>query len=88
MTAPTNVTESLAPSEKFLSPEHRPNTLTHTYSSGSTLQDAIDAEANITAVTSGGLQKSKSPGPPPDGGAYAWLQVLGSFFLFFNSWYV
>jgi hypothetical protein len=26
------------------------------------------------------------PPPPPDGGLTAWLQVLGSFFLFFNSW--
>lgn len=25
-------------------------------------------------------------GPPPDGGFAAWLQVLGAFFLFFNSW--
>lgn len=24
--------------------------------------------------------------PPPNGGLNAWLQVLGSFFLFFNSW--
>nr|OQO25818.1 hypothetical protein B0A51_09488 [Rachicladosporium sp. CCFEE 5018] len=25
-------------------------------------------------------------GPPPNGGAQAWLQVLGGFFLFFNTW--
>lgn len=25
-------------------------------------------------------------GPPPDGGFAAWLQVLGAFLLFFNSW--
>jgi hypothetical protein len=25
-------------------------------------------------------------GPPPDGGTTAWLQVLGGFFLFFNTW--
>lgn len=25
---------------------------------------------------------------PPDGGLKAWLQVVGSFFLFFNTWYV
>jgi MFS family permease len=25
---------------------------------------------------------------PPNGGLVAWLQVAGSFFLFFNSWYV
>lgn len=24
----------------------------------------------------------------PNGGLLAWLQVVGSFFLFFNSWYV
>ena len=24
---------------------------------------------------------------PPNGGLQAWLQVTGSFFLFFNSWY-
>ncbi len=24
---------------------------------------------------------------PPNGGLVAWLQVAGSFFLFFNSWY-
>lgn len=26
--------------------------------------------------------------PPPNGGLLAWLQVLGSFFLYFNCWYV
>ena len=25
-------------------------------------------------------------GPPPNGGTTAWLQVLGGFFLFFNTW--
>ena len=26
------------------------------------------------------------PGPPPNGGLTAWLQVLGAFFLNFNTW--
>ncbi|RDH27439.1 MFS general substrate transporter [Aspergillus welwitschiae] len=26
------------------------------------------------------------PPPPPNGGIFAWVQVAGSFFLFFNSW--
>ena len=26
------------------------------------------------------------PPPPPNGGATAWLQVAGAFFMFFNSW--
>jgi hypothetical protein len=39
------------------------------------------------------LESSQSKGPNvnnaasiPDGGKWAWLQVLGAFFLFFNSW--
>jgi hypothetical protein len=27
-----------------------------------------------------------SPGPPPNGGLIAWLQVVAGFFIFFNSW--
>ena len=37
------------------------------------------------------LQEKSGPAAyetPPDGGLEAWLQVAGSFFLFFNSWYV
>lgn len=29
---------------------------------------------------------SNDPGPPPNGGAKAWMQVLGSWMLFFNTW--
>lgn len=29
---------------------------------------------------------SAAPGPPPNGGLQAWLQVLGGFCLFFNTW--
>ena len=29
---------------------------------------------------------SNKPSPPPNGGLVAWLQVLGSFMLFFNTW--
>jgi hypothetical protein len=34
------------------------------------------------------VEEAKLPDeePPPNGGLQAWLQVLGSFFLFFNSW--
>ena len=56
----------------------------------STLEEALDAEANITpeeANQPSVVEKSNDPGPPPDGGLTAWVQVAGSFFLFFNSWY-
>lgn len=44
----------------------------------SVLNVAIEAQANL----------SPQPGdaPPPNGGLVAWLQVLGAFFCYFNSW--
>ena len=30
--------------------------------------------------------KNAGPGPPPNGGLTAWLQVLGGWMLFFNTW--
>jgi hypothetical protein len=55
----------------------------------SVVNEALDAEANITAEDlqpPQGSEKFEDQGPPPNGGLQAWLQVLGSFFLFFNSW--
>ncbi len=73
-------------------PEKHPNVffphLTPIPSSGSTLEDTLDAEANV-AVPGGHLSESEKhddPEPPPNGGFKAWLQVSGSFFLFFNCW--
>lgn len=44
-----------------------------------------------TAEAEAGLAQPKPRtgppgGPPPNGGLTAWLQVLGGFFLFFNTW--
>lgn len=41
---------------------------------------ADEEKAAPPAAPSGG------PGPPPNGGAIAWLQVAGSWMLFFNTW--
>lgn len=43
--------------------------------------EAIVAEEQIAS-------KQEQPEPPPNGGFFAWLQVAGSFFLFFNCWCV
>ena len=55
----------------------------------SVMDEALDVEANmeppITATVST-TEKTSEPGPPPNGGFTAWLQVTGSFFLFFNGW--
>lgn len=61
------------------------------YSTSSTIDDALDAEANYAPgppTTATDPEKENDPGPPPNGGSRAWLQVAGSFFLFFNCWYV
>jgi len=47
-------------------------------------EKTAEAEANVP-------QQQKPAGgppggPPPNGGTTAWLQVLGGFFLFFNTW--
>ncbi|KAI1618426.1 MFS transporter, MCP family, solute carrier family 16, member 10 [Exophiala viscosa] len=48
-------------------------------SNQSIINAAIDAPANLPPEKSGDT-------PPPNGGTLAWLQVLGAFFLYFNSW--
>ncbi|RAL03497.1 MFS monocarboxylate transporter [Aspergillus ibericus CBS 121593] len=42
----------------------------------------VDSDASETEKQ----QPDTAPPPPPDSGLTAWLQVLGAFFLFFNSW--
>jgi hypothetical protein len=71
---------------------YRPNqTLGRTESN---ISRALDAEANIDpsppedSAIAIANEKNVDHGAPPNGGFNAWLQVLGSFFLFFNSWYV
>lgn len=61
----------------------------------SNLSKALDAEANIYVLPAADEvpiseqeQQQDDPGPPPNGGFAAWLQVAGSFFLFFNCWHV
>jgi len=51
---------------------------------------ATDANAPA-APNSAAPKPAGPPGPPfsvPDGGIRAWLQVLGGFMLFFNTWFV
>lgn len=58
----------------------------------SNVSRALDAEANINPhaglpVDISNNSTADDDDGPPDGGFKAWLQVLGSFFLFFNCWY-
>jgi hypothetical protein len=83
--------------EPFLSdPEKSLPRLTPIPSNTSTIDEAIDAEAGLSneadprrqgaAADKASGGDDRDPGPPPNGGFKAWLQVAGSFFLFFNCW--
>jgi hypothetical protein len=56
------------------------------WSSSSRLPDPLDLPAMLPPLGDAQTDKPHQEGAPPNGGLDAWLQVLGSFFLFFNSW--
>ena len=60
---------------------------------------SLDEEAQVVATSEAKNEAPSRPGPPvfltpdgkpagppPDGGLTAWLQVLGAWMLFFNTW--
>lgn len=64
--------------------DHSPSS-TEVESTGNQLDISADGPidaSNVPPVRAGAYSS------PPNGGLVAWLQVAGSFFLFFNSWYV
>ncbi|ROV87530.1 hypothetical protein VMCG_10686 [Cytospora schulzeri] len=54
---------------------------------------SLQSSSSATPVDGSASEKGEAPrlshpapGPPPNGGTKAWLQVLGAFFLNFNTW--
>ncbi|KAK6225521.1 major facilitator superfamily transporter [Colletotrichum tabaci] len=47
--------------------------------------DSDGGDGNHLATTPDALSEKPAPGPP-NGGLRAWLQVLASFFIYFNTW--
>lgn len=47
---------------------------------------AVPQDENMPSQKSAARPPGPPSGPPPDGGTTAWLQVLGGYFLFFNTW--
>ena len=45
-----------------------------------------DNKTNTFATPSPEVATPTAPPPPPDGGITAWLQVVGAFMIFFNTW--
>lgn len=55
-------------------------------SSSEPSQDPLELPSVVPPLEENAEEKGPADELPPDGGLQAWLQVLGSFFLFFNSW--
>jgi hypothetical protein len=73
--------------EKDYHPHHAsPTHLDDDSSSSSPRPDPLDLPAILPPLEGVERDKSSYEEAPPNGGLDAWLQVLGSFFLFFNSW--
>ena len=48
--------------------------------------DSLPSLAESEAELNKRSQEVPAPAPPPNGGLKAWQQVLGAFFLNFNTW--
>ena len=68
-------------------PQHSsPTHLDDDSSSNEPVQDPLALPSLVLPLDGITGKKAWADESPPDGGLHAWLQVLGSFFLFFNSW--
>lgn len=45
-----------------------------------------DSPPTSSSQTSPPAEKPAAPAGPPNGGLQAWLHILGSFLLYFNTW--
>lgn len=63
-----------------------PTRLDSETSSSEPSQDPLELPSVVPPLEGVTEDIGPTDNPPPDGGLQAWLQVLGSFFLFFNSW--
>src|SRR4051794_9486812 len=66
----------------------KPSTTTSSRASSPVSDAKTSKEARDLPLAEQALPQDTTPAvsPPPDGGFQAWLQVVGSFLLFFNGW--
>lgn len=48
--------------------------------------EGVVEKATSSSDRSSSIESQSAVGDAPNGGALAWLQVLGAFFLWFNTW--
>lgn len=69
------------------------DTVASTPASSATTVNAREEEQPPTSISekaeaAPAAEQPTGPGPPPDGGTKAWLQVVGGFLLVLNTWFV
>jgi hypothetical protein len=78
------------PTEQSLDSLESQTVAADTHEGGQHVKDETQANGTNEEGAALGRVKSKysvrDAGSIPNGGMWAWLQVLGSFFLLFNSW--
>ena len=67
-------------------PDAQPTHRDDDSSSNDTGYNALDLPSTVPPLEVTVEKQLPAQEAPPNGGLNAWLQVLGSFFLFFNSW--
>ncbi|ERF73598.1 hypothetical protein EPUS_00851 [Endocarpon pusillum Z07020] len=67
-------------------PDAEPTHLDDGSSSNDSGYNGLDLPSTVPPSELTVEKQTPAQEPPPNGGFNAWLQVLGSFFLFFNSW--
>jgi hypothetical protein len=76
-----------SPSCNLLTLSHPPNNMATNQPFTVQVQDPEAGNASTHSTTNNiQVEKPAGPPPPPNGGTKAWLQVLGAFFLNFNTW--
>jgi hypothetical protein len=78
---------SLHKNEGYQAP-HLPSTSRNNEEPNSLNSDALPTDARPAALppSNGPPPPSEDSYPPPNGGVKAWVQVLGSWMLIFNTW--
>lgn len=64
------------------------SSLTFSLNKKAVQQSVVEISDDITIASSrdSHIEKQDESSQPPNGGLLAWLQILGSFFLWFNTW--
>ena len=80
--------QDVATQDRLHSTSEEPETTQTSMDNGLERPDKEEMKVESAEQQSVPTEKPAGPGPPPNGGLKAWLQVLGGCFFVMNTWYV